>query len=154
MGEILAQRLRGAGHRVTPQRRAVWDALCEADGHVTAEQLATESRAPNIGTVYRALGLFEQLGLVHSVRLSDEAPASWELAHPEDHVHLVCTGCDRVSHHVGDAVQRLRDHLVEGHGFEVSDVALVVSGHCATCRGVAGGVVPPHVPAFEAEAHG
>lgn len=139
--------LREAGHRVTDSRRAVHAALVEADGHLAPEQVVAHGGgAVNLATVYRVLSLFEDLGLARSTRLGIDGGASWELAHPDDHVHLVCDHCGEVDHHVGDAVSRLRGHLLDGHGFAAAQVDLVVRGTCASCRGVADDVVPPSTP--------
>lgn len=143
----LASVLRRHGHRATAPRLAVHDVLAAADGHLTAEQVA--ARVPgdiNLATVYRSLSVLDELGVVRSVRLGDDGSASWELAHPDDHAHLVCTRCGAVDHHVGGAVAQLRQHLHHEHGFEASDVELVVSGTCATCRGVSGDALPPSRP--------
>lgn len=139
--------LRDAGHRVTDSRRAVHAALVEADGHLVPEQVVAHGAGTvNLATVYRVLSLFEDLGLARSTRLGADSGASWELAHPDDHVHLVCDRCGDVDHHLGDAVSRLRGHLLDGHGFAAAEVDLVVRGTCATCRGVADDVVPPSTP--------
>lgn len=143
-GHELAAVLREHGHRATGPRLAVHDVLTRAGSHLTADQVA--ARVPgdvNLATVYRSLAVLEEVGLVHSVRLGEDGSSSWELAHPDDHAHLVCTTCGAVDHHVGSAVSQLRQHLDEEHGFAASDVDLVVSGTCAACRGVVGDVVPP-----------
>ncbi|MBY5162890.1 Fur family transcriptional regulator [Salsipaludibacter albus] len=140
--------LRAAGHRVTEPRRAVHAALVDSDGHVTAEEVVAASGGDvNLATVYRVLGLLEELGVARSARLGSDGSASWELAHPDDHFHLVCVRCGEVDHHVGDAVDHLRRHLLDGHGFQADEVDLVVRGVCASCRGVADEVVPPSQPA-------
>lgn len=140
----LAAVLRRHGHRATAPRLAVHDVLAAAEGHLTAEQVA--ARVPgeiNLATVYRSLSVLDELGVVRSVRLGDDGSAFWELAHPDDHAHLVCTSCGTVDHHVGSAATQLRDHLHQEHGFEASDVELVVSGTCAACRGLAGDGMQP-----------
>lgn len=134
----VGQRLRDSGYRVTPQRRLVWDALRHAERHLTAEEVHTvvASTAPdiNLASVYRTLALLAELGLAHEVQLG-EGPAHWELAHTDDEFHLVCRRCGEVSHHLGDLVERVRDHIA-GHGFDVESVDLVVHGVCADCAGV------------------
>ncbi len=143
--------LRAAGHRVTEPRRAVHAALRDSAGHVTAEEVVAASGGDvNLATVYRVLGLLEELGLARSARLGPDGSASWELAHPDDHFHLVCTRCGDVDHHVGDAVDHPRTPLRAGPGFLAAVVDLVVRGLCASCRGVADEVVPPSRPADEA----
>lgn len=129
--------LRAGGHRVTRPRTAVWAALVEADEHLTAEELAerVEASAPgvNLASVYRALTLFEDLELVRQSHLGDDAAGRWELTHPDDDFHLVCTRCGQIDHHVGTLVQTVRDHLSSGHGFAVEQIDLTVRGRCPAC---------------------
>ena len=130
--------LRARGHRVTRPRRAVWEALLEVRGHVTVDELTATVRRRgddvDLASVYRTLSLFEELGLARVTRLGDSDAGRWELAHPDEHFHIVCGACGSVDHHVGTLVAQIRDHLDRGHGFEVDDVELVVTGLCADCR--------------------
>jgi Fur family transcriptional regulator, ferric uptake regulator len=129
--------LRQRGHRVTRPRRAVWDALVRAGEHVTVEELAAAVTADGVdvdqASVYRALGLFASMGLARVSRLGDGDAGRWEVAHPDEHFHLVCRDCGEVEHHVGSLVAELTSHLEEGHGFQVTGVDLVVTGRCAGC---------------------
>ncbi|HEX6255512.1 MAG TPA: Fur family transcriptional regulator [Euzebyales bacterium] len=134
-------RLRGHGLRVTRPRRAVWHALMAADGHLTveevAERVAREHPGVNLASVYRSLALFSQLDLVRESRLGDEDVTRWELAHPDEHFHLICDVCGQVDHHAGDLVARIVEHLRAGHGFEPRSVDLSVVGRCASCAAAA-----------------
>ena len=134
----LDQLLRTRGYRVTRPRRGVWEVLCDADGHLTVEEVAARVRAAghdvDLASVYRTLDLLEELGLARSSRLGDTEASRWELAHPDEHFHLVCTSCGRVDHHIGSLVAQVREHLDTGHGFAVDEVELTVMGRCADCR--------------------
>ncbi len=133
----LDELLRARGHRVTDQRRAVWQALTDG-GHLTAEALAVaanEGEAEvNLASVYRTLALFSELGLARESRFGGEEAAHWEVAHPDEHFHVVCEQCGNVDHHVGTLVEQVRHHLLDGHGFEADDIELHVRGRCAACR--------------------
>ncbi len=135
----VAPLLRAEGHRVTGPRQAVWQALAESDSHLTADELARRVAAidpsVNLASVYRSLTLFEELDLVRQSRLGGESAGRWELAHPDEHFHLVCRLCGDVDHHLGTLVQQVKDHLSGGHGFVVEEVELIVSGRCASCAG-------------------
>jgi Fur family ferric uptake transcriptional regulator len=139
MDDELERTLRASGHRVTGPRRVVWRVLEAADGHLTVEDIVARLReaggSADLASVYRTLALFEQLGLARTSRLGDGDAAHWEVAHPDEHFHLVCEACGDVDHHVGSLVAQIRQHLDEGHGFEPRDVELVVTGRCARCRG-------------------
>jgi Fur family transcriptional regulator, ferric uptake regulator len=126
----LEQLLRTRGYRVTRPRRAVWEVLRAAERHLTVEQIASAAEALghelDLASVYRTLDLLEELGLARSSRLGDADASRWELAHPDEHFHLVCTVCGEVDHHVGSLVADIRDHLDHGHGFAVDEVELTV----------------------------
>lgn len=130
--------LRSHGVRVTRPRVAVWDALVGAGGHVTVDELVAGLRGTDGGvnraSVYRTLSLFAELDLVRETRLGDDGAGRWEIAHPDEHFHLVCESCGYVDHHVGTLVQQVRSHLDDGHDFEVRTVQLTVSGRCSACR--------------------
>ncbi len=130
------QRLRAGGHRVTRPRRAVWQALREADDHVTADEVA-DALSPdvNVASVYRSLALLEAVGLARRSSLGDGEAQRWEPSHPDEHFHLVCESCGEVSHHAGDVVARVSEHLDTEHDFHVRQVDLVVRGTCRACRG-------------------
>lgn len=133
----LTRRLRDRGYRSTRQRRAVWEVLADADEHLTVEEIDRRLRAAgeevDLASIYRALALFAELELARESHLGDEA-GRWEVAHPDEHFHLVCAVCGDVDHHVGTLVSDIRRHLDEGHGFVADDVDLVVHGRCAACR--------------------
>lgn len=129
--------LRRHGHRVTRPRRAVFAVLADADEHLTVERIEDLVTATgedvNLASVYRTLALLDELGLARETRLGGGA-ATWELAHPDEHFHLVCEACGRVDHHVGSLVADLVDHLADDeHRFEARRVELTVSGRCADC---------------------
>ena len=130
--------LRDRGYRVTRPRRAVWETLCAAEDHLTVEQVCARIRDAghevDTASVYRTLDLLEELGLARSSRLGDTEASRWEVAHPDEHFHLVCTSCGRVDHHIGSLVAQVRDHLDAGHGFAVDEVELTVTGRCSDCR--------------------
>lgn len=129
--------LRDHGYRLTSPRWLVWSVLRSADGHLTAEEIATRVNEAdptvNISSVYRSLTLFEELDLVRESHLGIDGSARWEIAHPDDHFHMVCRKCGSVDHHVGELVEQIRSHLGQHHGFSVDNTDLVVTGVCSTC---------------------
>ncbi len=133
----LSELLRDRGNRITEPRLRVWEVLNRASGHLTVEEIVSEVHKadPSINTssVYRTLALLADLGLVRESQLGSDEGARWELAHPDDHFHLVCRSCAEVEHHEGDLVDQIRDHLSGGHNFEAEAIDLVVTGICSKC---------------------
>lgn len=127
--------LRERGHRLTPQRELVLDAVDQL-GHGTPEEIHAEvtRRAPavNISTVYRNLALLEKLGMVRTVDLGDRVAMYHSISLPA-HVHLTCSQCERVIDADPQEFRALSQALLHRHGFEVDLDRLVLAGRCAEC---------------------
>lgn len=136
MTDELADRLRGSGYRLTPQRQLVLRAVEEL-GHATPDEVLTHVRgqasAVNVSTVYRTLEVLEELGLVRHTHLSDRAPTYHSTREPE-HFHLVCRSCRRVRSVDPGALAPLAARLEAEEGFVVDVGHLTVFGHCADCE--------------------
>lgn len=130
--------LRDHGYRLTSPRWQVWSVLRSANGHLTAEEIARKVNdadpTVNISSVYRSLTLFEDLDLVRESHLGIDGSARWEIAHPDDHFHMVCRRCGSVDHHVGELVEQIRSHLGDHHSFAAENIDLVVTGLCGDCK--------------------
>ncbi len=115
--------LRQRGYRLTPQRELVLEAV-DTLGHATPDEVHAEVRrhasAVNVSTVYRALEVLEDLGLVRHTHLSDRAP-TYHSVSGHEHVHLVCRRCRRTISVDAEVVSALTDRLRAEHGF-VADV--------------------------------
>src|ERR1700728_1904703 len=137
--------LRASGYRVTPQRQLVLEAVTRLN-HASPEEIFAEvhqrASGVNVSTIYRALELLEQLGLVTHTHLGHGAPR-YHLAAEAEHVHLVCAGCGRITEVSTEAVAPLVTALADHHGFETDVGHLTVFGRCADCR-AAGGEAPEH----------
>jgi Fur family ferric uptake transcriptional regulator len=126
-----------AGYRVTRQRALIIDAVCAGEGHTPFGEIYARVRRADCSidrsTVYRALKLFEEVGLV--VSADTGGPESYyEITKPQPHHHLVCRGCG-CEWEIGDAALEAMFHEVEErHGFQVATDHLVLFGHCAACR--------------------
>lgn len=131
-------RLRERGYRVTEQRLRVYELLRGGEGHLTADEiahaLADGEEAVTLSSVYRVLAVLEELDLVRSTRLGDADASHWELAHPDEHFHVVCNHCGEVDHHRGSLVAVIEEHLRDGHDFEPDDITVLVRGTCRACR--------------------
>jgi len=139
MSQAWDDTLRASGHRVTPQRQFVLQAVTRLD-HATPEEIYAEVRQTalgvNVSTIYRTLELLEEIGLVTHTHLGHGAP-SYHLAADAQHVHLVCRQCERVTELDPAAVGPLVTALDLEKGFEADVAHLTVFGRCADCRAAA-----------------
>lgn len=135
--EGLIAELRVRGHRLTPQREMIVEAVAHAGRHVTAEevfeQLQAKTRAVNIATVYRTLDLLVELGMASRADLG-EGKVSYSSSLHGHHCHLVCRRCGRVIEASHDLVAPLERRLAEEHGFAADLGHLAIAGTCAACR--------------------
>jgi Fur family ferric uptake transcriptional regulator len=122
-------RLREGGHTVGRTRTAVVDAVRSRTGAFTADELAAAVPDVHVSTVYRTLGLLEEIGAVRHVHLS-HGPALYEHAGSTDVRHLVCEICERhvaVPVEVFDAV---RGRLADEYGFVLDGSHFAIVGRC------------------------
>lgn len=132
--EHLCEQLKAQGRRVTPQRRAIIQALLEDDAHPTADQIFTRVRQvmPDISqaTVYNTLRELVEMDVLHELNLGlGERHYDFAAA---NHAHLVCLGCGRVEDALCDC-STLTLSLEQAHGFHVLDCNVIFRGYCPAC---------------------
>lgn len=126
-----------AGHRVTRQRSLVLDAVCAGDGHTAFGDIyfRVQRMDPSIdrSTVYRALHLFVELGLVLPADTGGDE-TYYEVARPQPHHHLVCRECGRQWEISDAALKSMFAEVERQHSFQVATDHLVLFGQCSDCR--------------------
>ena len=132
----MVQALKEQGHRMTPQRQLILEAIEASEGHVSAESIHARvaSRFPqvNISTVYRTLELLQDLGLVSHTHF-DDGIAQYHPASEAQHQHMVCRRCGderEIDVRVLDPLDR---HLRERYGFVADLGHFAIVGLCAGC---------------------
>ncbi|WP_167851912.1 Fur family transcriptional regulator [Hymenobacter elongatus] len=91
---VLQQRLAAAGLRATHQRILILESLLVLPGHPTAEQVHRQVMANtptvSLGTVYKTLDSFVEVGLTKRVASADAQCRRYDSDCSEHH-HLYCT---------------------------------------------------------------
>ncbi|MEU2347172.1 Fur family transcriptional regulator [Modestobacter sp. NPDC049651] len=139
-GAPLAAELRARGLRMTGQRQRVLDAVA-ALSHGTPEEIHARLKAdagpggaaPDTSTVYRALELLEQLGLVWHTHLGKGAPI-YHAAQQHRHVHVVCQSCGTLSSADPTLLDQAAERLAAEMGFSLDVGHVALSGTCRECR--------------------
>ncbi|MFD0484622.1 Fur family transcriptional regulator [Kineococcus sp. GCM10028916] len=138
MSADLGSALHARGLRLTPQRRRVLDAV-RALGHAgaddVAEHLAREPGSSPVdpSTVYRALAVLEEVGLLARTQLDRRGPSFHAVEHG-GHLHLVCEGCGQVSEAPSVLAASLAADILSRNDFAVDTGHLALRGRCAACR--------------------
>jgi Fur family transcriptional regulator, ferric uptake regulator len=132
----IREKFRRSGYTLTSQRRAVLEALKEARGHPSAEDiyLIVKKKNPRValGTVYQALSVLEEIGVVGSKHWS-ESPTRYDL-NVEPHLDIRCARCGEVSEIPGVELGELEEQIRNNTPYEVTRTTLVIEGLCPTCR--------------------
>jgi len=130
------EKFRRSGFTLTSQRRAVLEALRGNKGHPSAEDVYLSVKKSNprvaLGTVYQALSVLEEIGVVHSKRWAD-SPARYDL-NLEPHLDIRCRSCGAVSEVPNVGLGDLESDIRQNTPYEVTKTALVVEGICPACR--------------------
>ncbi|MGH2821133.1 MAG: Fur family transcriptional regulator [Actinomycetota bacterium] len=130
----LLERLRGRGWRITPQRRAVAQALVGDHIHLTADQTYERARriVPELSraTVYNTLRELVEMGEVMEVE-SGRSPTRFDPNVEGAHQHLICVSCGELLdvHTVGQDALRPDD----SHGYSLVGASITFRGYCPSC---------------------
>ena len=113
---------------------AIYEAVVGRTTHPTVETVYEEVRRkfPGVSaaTVYNALSLFAELGLIQEVsgrvrRYDGQA---------QHHVNLVCLRCGRVTDIADPRVAAMERAVAARAGFDVHSVVFELRGVCPQCR--------------------
>jgi Fur family transcriptional regulator, ferric uptake regulator len=130
--------LAARGHRSGGARTAVIELLGAEGGCLDAEAVAarlrTSGRAVGTASVYRALGVLADLGLLHKVALPD-APVRFELVLPggDHHHHIVCDACGKTVAFSDEDLESAVEQISRRAAFEVEAHEVTLHGTCEAC---------------------
>lgn len=130
--------LEQAGLRPTLPRVLVLEFFHQhAHEHFSADQVykRLNGDTPNmsLGTLYRALGLLVDSGLLSSVALV-EGCLVYEFNDGKPHDHIVCTECGGIREFFDEEIDARQQVVADQLDFDVSGRHLVLFGLCPDCR--------------------
>jgi Fur family transcriptional regulator, ferric uptake regulator len=118
----MTQALRGAGIRVTRQRKALISILAEADDHPDAVELhrrsAEQEPGISLSTVYRTLSALEEKGAIQRLQFEGE-PARFERADLPHHDHMIDIDTGKVVEFCSDRIEHLQAEIADELGYEI-----------------------------------
>ena len=124
------------GHRLTPQRREVYEVLLAQRDHPTATEvfLRTKQRMPSISlaTIYNCLETLVECGLVKQVNV--ERDATRYCPNLTEHGHFMCERCGKIYDVPLLASKRVGRTWDLPVGFTVVHSDIMLRGACADCN--------------------
>lgn len=127
------------GYRSGGARTAVIELLAEEGGCLEAEDVTAklQQRGQRVGTasVYRALGLLSDLGLLRKVAVAG-SPVRFELVRPggEHHHHIVCDRCGATVAFTDERLEAAIGAVSDRTSFEVLAHEITLHGTCGACQ--------------------
>ena len=124
--------VREAGGRITPERKLLLRIIND-NAHLDASEIFLLAKEENpkisLSTVYRAMSLLKELGIVEADVLGEDH-CHYEVQ-LEKHYHCVCLDCGKV---VEIPSASAIEALGKTAGFEVVGAKLELTGYCEACR--------------------
>ena len=125
--------LTSAGHSVTKARLAVFSAL---SGHepLGMHQLVEKASGVDRASVYRAIELFERLGIVQRINTGWKYKLELSDKFAAHHHHLTCTHCGRTVAMNEHELEELIAKLAAAYDFAPASHQIEIQGLCGRCR--------------------
>jgi len=119
-----------AGLKMTGQRRLILKVLSKAQDHPSVEDVYERVKKSDssigIATVYRTLGLLEELGLVTRHEFQEKF-ARYEI-NTQHHDHLVDLETGEVIEFCDDKLEKIKKKIAQEMGYELIDHRLELYG--------------------------
>ena len=128
--------VRQSGLRLTSARRLVLEALLNAGGPISAEEIADglggRMTQSDIASVYRNLETLGSLGLVRHFH-AGHGPGRYVLEGYGDREYIACESCGALESVDPAQLDAVRDHVRELSGFEARFSHFPIVGQCPSC---------------------
>lgn len=110
--------------KLTENRRLVARVIAESNDHPDVEEVYRRASKINpkigIATVYRAVNMFEELGVIAKHDFGSKGRARYEKLEGEDHHdHLIDITTDEVHEFFSAELEKLKEKVAREHGFEL-----------------------------------
>lgn len=135
--EILRQYLRANGLRRTPERERILQEIFAIHEHFDVDELYLRLRHKGVkvskASIYRAVKLFLDCGLIREVDFSD---GHWHFEHiygHNHHSHLRCLSCGEIVEFEDAELRRIQDSLAQTHNYRIVSYHFEVKGYCPSC---------------------
>ncbi len=107
--------------------------ISPVDATTTMRILRTKGINADQATIYRALNLFVEKGLLKQIYFNDGI-VRYELAEKPEHHHAVCIKCSKVEDITDCSVDKLEKQIEKKKGFTVLSHSLEFFGYCRNCK--------------------
>jgi Fur family ferric uptake transcriptional regulator len=130
----LQKTLKTNGYSLTEARAVVFEAL-QGEEPQTMQQVVSACPSINQTSVYRAISLFEKLGIIQKLQIGWKYKIELTDAFHDHHHHLTCQRCGKIiTFEEGDKLEALLQDIARHSNFEMREHQLEIQGLCALCK--------------------
>jgi Fur family peroxide stress response transcriptional regulator len=137
--EILINKLKQRGYRLTPQRAAIIQALALSNDHPSAEQVYSQIKKQfpmmSLATVYKTIALLKGEGEILELGFANNK-THYDGNAPYPHPHLICVRCHSIIDVKGQSLDELVFELVKRYSYRLVTHRLDIYGICPQCLAV------------------
>lgn len=134
--EIIIQKLRDNGHKITPQRIAIIKIIAESIGHPSVEniydQIKIDFPTMSLATVYRNIVLIKSFGEVLELGFPDGSNR-YDGNNPYPHPHVICLKCKKIVDPDLDSLDNMTKEVTKETNFKILNHRLDFFGICSNC---------------------
>jgi Fur family peroxide stress response transcriptional regulator len=134
--EIIIQKLRDNGHKITPQRLAIVKILAKSESHPSVEdiydQIIKDFPTMSLATVYRNIVLIKSLGEILELGFPDGSNR-YDGNKPYPHPHVICIECKKIVDPDLDSLDEMKNEVALETNFKILNHRLDFFGICSNC---------------------
>ena len=134
--DIIIQKLRHNGHKITPQRLAIVKILAKSDGHPSVETIHARIKKSfptmSLATVYKNIVLLKSLGEVLELGFPDGSNR-YDGNMPSPHPHVICIKCKKIVDPDLESLDEMKKEVALKTNFKILNHRLDFFGICSNC---------------------
>jgi len=135
--QSIIQKLKGSGHKITPQRLAIAKILADSKGHPSVEaiydQISGDFPTMSLATVYRNILLLKSLGEVLELGFPDGSNR-YDGNRPIPHPHVICIQCGKIVDPDLESLEEMKAEVANDTRFTILAHRLDFFGICHQCQ--------------------
>jgi Fur family transcriptional regulator, peroxide stress response regulator len=134
--EIIIQKLKNNGYKITPQRLAIVKILAKSEGHPSVENIHAQIKKAfptmSLATVYKNILLIKSLGEVLELGFPDGSNR-YDGNRPAPHPHVICIKCKKIVDLDLASLDAMKNEVALETDFKILNHRLDFFGICSNC---------------------
>ena len=133
--EEIISLLKQQGHRITPQRLAIFELILSSESHPSSDDVYHEIKkkypSVSLATIYKNIRLLSDLGLISELNFESQ-PARYD-SNTSPHINVVCPVCGLIIDHESDLLNQIENLLKKEIGGKSELHLIIVNQICNSC---------------------